>query len=78
MRVEPLVCLGDELLIKSLLASARLVTGNEENGFALWIEGKSDAPNTARCNETKLLHVGVPGPAERINTWTPQLWPEPL
>jgi hypothetical protein len=40
MSVKSSICLGDELLVKSLLACARLIARQRQNGAALRIKGE--------------------------------------
>src|SRR4051794_24727601 len=58
--------LRDELPIEALLASARLVAGDEQNGLALGIESEGHSPYPVAGRETKLFHVGVQQPLQRI------------
>src|SRR6266567_9153636 len=78
MRVESLVGPADELPVKPLFTSARLVARDQQDRFALGIEGKGHAPHAIRCVKTELFHVGVTGTIERINTGPAQARPELL
>lgn len=63
---------GDEPLIEFGLADARLVAGHEENPAPLWIECKSNTPNTAIRPETKFLHIGEGRTFQRVRVRPPQ------
>ena len=78
MGVKPVVRFSDELSIEPLLAAARFVACDKENGLALGVKGESDAPLTIRRTEAKLFHIGVTGIVQRIDTRTPQLRPKLL
>jgi hypothetical protein len=78
MRVKPFVSFGDELLVKSFFASARLVPRHEKDSPALWIESERYAPHTIRCVEPQLLHIRVARAVQSINAGSPQSWPELL
>ncbi len=78
MGVKPVIRFSDKLFIEPLLASARFVACNKEDGLALRVEGESDAPLTTRRTEAKLFHIGMTGIIQRIDARTPQLRPELL
>src|ERR1043166_4118029 len=63
-----------QALVETVLAHSRLVAGHKQDGVAVRIEGKSHAPDAARCIETKLLQVGVSGALERIAVRPPKPW----
>ena len=59
--------LGDQPLVKPLLAAASLVAAGEQDCSPLGVESKSDAPLTICRLEAKLLHVGVVGAFQRVD-----------
>jgi hypothetical protein len=78
MRVEPLIGLSDELLVKTLFASPGFVARNEKNGLALRIEGESQAPFPISCAKTQLLHIRVARIVQRVHAWPSQVRPKLL
>ena len=59
MSVEPRVRLGYKASVKSPFAAAGFVSGNEENGFSVGVEGERDAPDAIIRIAPQLLHVRV-------------------
>ena len=78
MFVEPLVCLPDELFVKTSLAASRLVSRYQQNGTALGVEGECNAPDPVGGIEAQLLHVRVLRALQRIHAGAPELRPEGL
>jgi hypothetical protein len=64
--VESFVRNPYKITIEAPLGGPALVSGHEHDRFALWVKGKSDAPDTSIGIEAQLLHVGVPRTLQRI------------
>jgi hypothetical protein len=62
--------------IEALSASTRFISRNQQDALALRIKGKGHAPFAAA--NRSLLHVGVAGAVERVNTRTIQPRPKLL
>ncbi len=71
MGVKPVVRFSDQLFVEPLLAAARFVARDKENGLALGVKGESDAPLTIRRAEAELFHIGATGIVQRIDARTP-------
>lgn len=52
-----LICYLDEVIVKMLLVHASLVGSYLQNGLALRIESKGNAPNSTFPIETQFLHI---------------------
>jgi len=59
MLVEPSIRNQNQIAIKSSLCNATFVSCHQQDGVALWIEGKSDAPYASIGMKAQLLHVSV-------------------
>ena len=78
MPFKPLIGFSDDFAVKTLLASAGLVTGDQQNGPSLRIERKSNPPNAIGRVKPQLLHICVSRALEGINTRPSQVWAELL
>ena len=78
MSVKSSICLGDELLIKSSFASARLVACRQQNPSAIRIEGKGYAPDAIGGIKSQFLHISVARFVQRVNPGPSQQRPELL
>lgn len=67
MTGKPAVRLGNKLLAKALLATARLVARDQNNGVPLRIEREGCTPFPVCGRETHFLHVGVFRDFERVD-----------
>ena len=56
----------------------RFVSGHEENRLATGVEGKGDPPYPAVGTETKLLHVAMTRPVQRVHSRATERWSELL
>ncbi len=71
MHIEPAVRLADKIAVELLIADATLIAGDKQDALALRVEGDSDAPLAAPLSfspDAQILHVGVLGIVQRINT----------
>jgi len=59
MSVKSSICLGDELLVKSLFAYTRLIALEQQNGAALRIEGEGYAPYAISGLQSQFFHICV-------------------
>jgi hypothetical protein len=72
MPVEPSIRYLKQLAMNAALCDSAFVPGYKQDGLALWVEGKCDAPNASIGIETQLLHVGVARTLRRIDLRPPQ------
>src|SRR5215207_7032740 len=75
MRGKTFVGLCDQPLIEALLTHSRLVAGDHQNTVPARIESKSHSPDSPHRIESKLLHVGVLRPLQRVHIRTSELRP---
>ena len=73
MAVEALIGLSYQLSIKALFTPARLVTRDQKDSPALWVESESNAPNSISGIESQLLHVCVAGAFQSIDAGSTEL-----
>jgi hypothetical protein len=78
MGIEPVIGFTNQFAVKTLFAAAGLVTGDEQNCPALWIECESNPPNTVGSVKAHLFHIGVARILECVDTWPSQLRTELL
>ena len=78
MRVETVICLGDQLAIESPLANAGFVSRNQEDRPALRIERKSHPPFPIGRAEPQLFHIRVARAIQCVDARPPQLRSELL
>lgn len=67
MIIEAPVGLADQSVVETLFSSSRLVTGDQQDRAALWVEREGHTPHSVVSIETQLLHVGVTRSVERIH-----------
>jgi len=56
VRIEPPIGFPNQFAIKSLLATARFISRNKQDGPAFRVEGEGHAPDSAGGNKAQLLH----------------------
>ena len=60
MFVESIVCLANQLSVKTSLTNSRFVASDKNNRVPHRIKREGDSPNATRSIETKFFHVGMP------------------
>src|SRR5229473_2274317 len=75
MRGKTFVGLYDQLLIETILAPSRLVARGQQDTLSARIESKSHSPDSAHCIKSKLLHVGMLRPLQRVHIGASKLRP---
>ena len=69
--IVKLIRLGDQLLVKPLLADTGLISGDQQDPIPFWIERKRDPSNAAIRFEPKFLHIRVLRVFQRVDFRTP-------
>ena len=73
MLIKSFVGLCYELSIKSLLAAARLVSRDQKDRVAFWVEREGNALDTVCRVKAQLLHISVARTFERIDAGPSEL-----
>ena len=78
MRLETVIGLADQPLVKSLFADPGFIPRNEQDCLALRVEGEGYSPFAISRTEPQFLHVRVARAVQRVNPRPPQWRPELL
>jgi len=74
MPVEPSIRHQKQFAIKPALCDSTLVSGHQQDGLTLRIEGERDSPYAPIGIKAQLLHVGVARTLQRIDLRSFQEW----
>jgi len=78
MPANPLVCHGNQPLVKAALIRTTLITADQQNALPLWVKGECNSPHLTGLCKPQLLHVRVLRAFERVLRGSPQTRSEVL